>query len=92
MAFVILGLELIVGLVWLACFIMVIIKMFQNGDTGLAIACIVLFFCVLGGLIAFIMGWVKSSQYGVKNIMFAWTGAWVLLFILQAVSMAVLRP
>jgi hypothetical protein len=91
MAFVILGLEGIVFLVWLACFIMVIIKMFQNNDTGLAIACIVLAFCGIGGLIAFIMGWVKSAQYGIKNIMFAWTGAIVALIVLQIAATVMLR-
>lgn len=91
MAFVILGLEAIVGLVSLACFIMVIIKMFQNNDTGLAIASIVLIFCGIGGLIAFIMGWVNSAKYGVKNIMLAWTGCIVAMIVLQIVAAVILR-
>jgi hypothetical protein len=91
MAFVILGLEAVVALVSLACFIMVIIKMFQNGDTGLAIACIVLIFCGIGGLIAFIMGWVKSGQYGVKNIMLAWTGCIGAMIVLQIAAAVMLK-
>ena len=61
----------------LVCFIMVVIKMFQNNQTGLGVACIVLFFCGIGGLIAFIMGWVNADKWGIRNIMLAWTGCFV---------------
>lgn len=46
------------GLGSLVCLIMVIIQMFQHEQTGLGIACIVLTFCGIGALIAFIYGWV----------------------------------
>lgn len=62
------------GIGSLICFILVLIRMFQNGATGLAIACIVLAFCCgLGGLVAFIYGWVKSGQWSLRNVMLAWT-------------------
>ncbi len=67
-------LSVVGSIISLVCFILVLIKMFQNGQTGLGIACIVLFFCCgLGGLIAFIYGWVKSGQWNIQNIMIAWT-------------------
>jgi hypothetical protein len=89
MLLVLLGLRVIIGLVALACFIMVIVKMFQNGDTGLGIACLVLILaCGLGGLIAYVMGWVNGGKYGTKNIMLLWTGCIVLGFILGIASAA----
>ncbi len=68
----------ICGIGSLVCFILVLVKMFQNEQTGLGVACIVLVFvCGIGALIAFIMGWVNSSKWNIQNIMWAWTGCWV---------------
>jgi hypothetical protein len=62
------------GLISLVCFILVLVKMFQNGKTGLGIACIVLFFCCgIGGLVAYIYGWVGSGDWDLRNVMLAWT-------------------
>jgi hypothetical protein len=62
------------GIISFVCYILVLVKMFQNGKTGLAIVCIVLFcVCGLGVLIAFIYGWVKSGEWNIRNIMLAWT-------------------
>jgi|GEM_PF-1330791 len=64
----------LVGLASLVCFVLVLIQMFQRGQTGLGIACIVLLFvCGIGGLIAFIYGWVKAREWNIQNIMIAWT-------------------
>jgi hypothetical protein len=63
------------GIGSLICFIMVLVKMFQNGQTGLGVACIVLIFlCGIGGLIAFIMGWINVDRWRIRNVMLAWTG------------------
>jgi hypothetical protein len=70
-------LQIVAGVASLVCFIMVIMAMFQHNQTGLGIACIVLIFCGVGGLIAFIYGWVKSSEWNLKNIMLIWTAAFV---------------
>jgi hypothetical protein len=59
----------ICGLVTFVCWIMVLVKMFQNGQVGLGILSI---FC---GIVAFIMGWVKATEWNVKNVMMVWTGA-----------------
>jgi hypothetical protein len=57
------------------CFVMVVIKMFQHDQSGLGIACIVLALCTgLGGILAFIMGWVKAGEWHIKGLMMAWTG------------------
>ena len=69
MAYLLMALQAIVGIAWLVCFIMVLIKMFQQGQTGLGIACIVLVFCVgIGGLIAFIFGWINAQKWPVWQL------------------------
>ena len=79
--------SILLSLVSLGCFIMVVVKMFQNGQTGLGIACIVLVLCAgIGALIAFVYGWMKSSEWNIKNIMLAWTGAIVVNILLSIVG------
>jgi hypothetical protein len=77
------------GLGALICFILVLVKMFQNGATGLAIACIVLAFCCgIGALIAFIYGWIKSGEWNLRNVMLVWTVCIVLSVIGNAMNPA----
>lgn len=57
----------LVGLGSLVCFIMVVIKLFQqkgalHGILG-----------ILCGLYTFIWGWMESGRLGIKNIMMIWT-------------------
>ena len=60
----------------LVCAILVWIKMFQNDQTGLGIACIVLtVVCGVGGIITFIIGWMNAAKWGLKNVMLLWTGS-----------------
>src|ERR1700751_5992827 len=66
-------LQVVGGITSLVCLIMVLIKMFQNGQTGLGIAFIVLTICCIGGLITYIYGWVKSGEWNIRNVMVAWT-------------------
>lgn len=81
------GLNVLVSIGTLICFILVVIKMFQHGQTGLGIASIVLVFCCgIGGLIAFIYGWVKSREWGIQNIMIAWTVLFVVGIILGIIA------
>src|SRR5438093_595670 len=62
------------GIGALVCFILVLVQMFQHNKTGLGIACIVLVFCcAIGGLIAFIYGWVKHREWRLTNVMIIWT-------------------
>jgi hypothetical protein len=61
-------------LIHVVCFIMVLVKMFQNGKSGLGIACIVLALCCgVGSIVAFIYGWVKSTDWNIRNLMVTWT-------------------
>lgn len=59
------------GLGSLVCFIIVVVHFFQSGQTGLGIACIVLLFlCGIGGLVAFVKGWMDN----LGTVMWVWTG------------------
>jgi hypothetical protein len=62
------------GLGALVCFIMVVVKMFQHGQTAIGVTVIVTVFCCgLGSLIAFIYGWTKASAWRMQNLMIAYT-------------------
>jgi hypothetical protein len=87
MAFLLMALQGLVGLGSLVCFIMVLIKMFQTGQSTMAIVCIVLAFCGgLGILIAFIMGWINAAKWAIQNVMYAWTGLVVVGILLSIIS------
>ena len=67
-------LQVLVGVASLVCFVLVLIKMFQHNQTALGITCIVLIFvCGIGGLVAFIMGWVNVKAWKIDKVMIAWT-------------------
>lgn len=67
------------GLVSLVCYVLVIIQMFQHGQTGLAVVCLVLLLCCgLGGLIAFVFGWMRARDWNITNLMTVWTVAFVI--------------
>jgi hypothetical protein len=73
---------IVASLVTLVCHILVIVKMFQNGHTGLGIACIILMFCCgIGYAITLIYGWMKASQWNIRNLMIVYTIALVLDFL-----------
>lgn len=79
------------GLVNVVCFILIIYLMFQAEEVMLPILCIGLVFCGLGGLIAFLFGWIDVGKYDAKKIMLIWTGA-IAAQILLALLGAVVIP
>ncbi len=76
----------LVSLAMLVCFILVVVKMFQNGATALGIITIICIFCGIGSLIALIAGWIKADQWRIRNLMLAYTGVLILYIILFAVN------
>ena len=66
---------MLVGIGCLICFIIVLIKLFQNEG---ALKGILGLIC---GLYTFIWGWMNSDRLGIRNIMMIWT----LLIIIQLV-------
>lgn len=75
-------LAMVVGLAWLVCFVMVLIKMFQTEGPLYGILGLI---C---GLYAMIWGWMNAEKLNIKNLMMAWTGLTVLYFILYGLTMA----
>jgi hypothetical protein len=83
----------LLGIVSLVCLILVLVQMFQHGQVGLGVACIVLTLCFgIGALITFIVGWVNANRWGITNIMLAWTVCIVLGFALTGVGFAIGQP
>jgi hypothetical protein len=77
------GIAFLIGLV---CYILILIKMFQSGQTGLAIACIVLFCCFgIGYFVAFVYGWMRVREWNIKNIMTIWSVCIVVHLITTAI-------
>jgi hypothetical protein len=87
MIFVIQGLQALLGIAGLVCFVLVLIKMFQSGEQTLGIVCIVLVLCFgIGGLIAFIFGWINANKWDIKNVMWIWTGAIIAGLVLSVIA------
>jgi len=84
MAFLILGISIIVWLGCLGCWIMTPIKMFKsNENVGLSIlGCI----CPLW---AFIWGWMNAAKMNHKQIMLIWSGLIGASIILNIIAAAV---
>jgi hypothetical protein len=74
-------LPVVFGLGALVCWIIVLVKIFQNGDTVYGIVGL---FC---GLVAFVYGWSKADDLGVKNVMLAWTGC-IIGYVISFFAMA----
>lgn len=72
--------SVVAGIGSLICFILVVVHLFKTEQSGLAIACLVLIFCGIGGLVAFVKGWMafgrscgsgrRASSWGCCQTMF----------------------
>jgi hypothetical protein len=68
------ALSVILSLVSFVCYVLVVIQMFQRGKTGPGlVSTLGLLACGLGALFAFIYGWIKASEWNIKNVMLTWT-------------------
>ena len=86
MGIILIALNTIVSLAFLVFLILVLVKMFQNGQTGLGVVCIILCLCGIGVLVTFIVGWINANRWGITNIMIAWTLCWVVGIVLGFVA------
>ena len=66
----------VLGLGSFICFIIVLIKQFQEG--GVVHGIIGIITC---GIWTFIWGWMNSSRLNIRNLMMAWTALWVLALV-----------
>ncbi len=89
MEFMLIALNFVFGIGSLICFILVLVQMFQRGQTSLGIACIVLAFCCgIGVLIGFVNGWINAKAWEIQNIMLAWTGCIVVGILIGILRVA----
>lgn len=70
---------MLVGLGYLVCLVMVLIKQFQNG--GVVHGIIGIITC---GLWTFIWGWMNASRLNIRNLMIIWT---LLLIVCLAINL-----
>lgn len=85
-------LSVLVWIAFLVYYIQVLMKIFQSGDTTMGIICLVTVVCCgLGGLITFIVGWVRQEQYGTQKLMPTWTIIVILHLIINGTAFAILR-
>ena len=68
----------VAGLGSFICFIIVLIKQFQNG--GLVHGIIGIITC---GIWTFIWGWMNAGRLNMRNLMLAWTVLWILALALN---------
>jgi hypothetical protein len=71
----------IAGLGWVICFIIVLIKQFQEG--GLLHGIIGIITC---GLWTLIWGWINAGKLNIRNLMLIWTVLWLAAIILNSMS------
>lgn len=88
------ALQTIAALAAIVCYILVVVKMFQNGKAALGIVTLVLTFCTcgIGGLIAFIYGWMKATEWNLKNVMLIWTAAIIVAFVTGLMGGPIVDP
>jgi hypothetical protein len=78
-------LSLVIGIGSLVCWIIVLVKIFQSGNILMGILGI----CPL---VAFIYGWVKNEELGIRQIMTVWTILIIAGFIVNIAFASQLRP
>ena len=83
--------SVICSIVAIVCFIFVIVQMFRQDDSGLALLCLLTVLCGIGGLLAFVLGWINVDKYDVRPVMLVWSVA-LALGLLTSVAVNVLAP
>ena len=68
-------LGLVALLVIVVCWVLTLVKIFKDGKVGLGIVGII---C---GLVTFIYGWMKVSEYHNRTVMMVWTISWAVLIL-----------
>ena len=67
-----------------------LIKMFQEDQTTLAIICIVLALCTgIGPLIALVVGWMNATKWRIQQVMLLWTGCLIGSIVLYLIGFCI---
>ena len=82
------GISFAVGLASMLCYFFVIYTMFNNAESVMGVICLI-GACVLGlgGIVAFVYGWMKAWEWEIVPVMGIWSGCVVLQLILAACQM-----
>ena len=75
------------GIVSVLCYFYVIYQMFNNAETVIGVVCLV-GACLLGlgGIVAFIYGWMKAWEWEMVPIMAIWSGCIAVNIVLAIVQ------
>jgi hypothetical protein len=81
------GISFALGLVSLVCFLFVIYTMFNNAESVMGIVCLV-GICLLGigGIVAFVYGWIKARDWEIVPVMGIWSGCIALQIVLAVLQ------
>lgn len=82
------GLGSLCGLAAFICFVIVLVKMFQNGQSTMAIVSIITACCGIGHIIALVIGWQNADSWAIRNLMMVYTVCFVGAFVLGAIGQA----
>lgn len=80
MAFLLLGLLLLVTAVNIGCWIFVLIKMFQNESPLYGV------FGIICGIYALVWGWQNADKLNIRNVMMIWTACVIIGIALNLAS------
>jgi preprotein translocase subunit SecG len=69
------------NLVWFVCFVLVVVKMFQNKQVGLGVASIIGLPCVIGVFIALFIGWKNRTAWKLEKVMPIFTLAFCITLV-----------
>jgi hypothetical protein len=78
------GLSVIVAIVSVCCYFYVIYQMFDKAESVIAIVCLV-GICLfgLGGIVAFVYGWIKAREWEIVPVMAVWSACVVINILLS---------
>jgi hypothetical protein len=74
----------IASLVALVCFVIVVVKMFQNKQVGLGVVSIIL--CFIGYIIALAVGWKNRTAWKLEKVMPVFTAAFLISIATTSIS------
>ncbi len=85
------GINVVISICSLLCYFYVIYQMFENAETVIGIVCLV-GICVLGlgGLVAFVYGWIQAREWEIVPVMAIWSGC-IALNVVIAVAQVLLQ-
>lgn len=82
------GLGSLCGLAAFICFIIVLVKMFQNGQTMIALVSIITACCGIGQIIALVIGWQNADRWMIRNLMMVYTVTFIGAIVLGGIGQA----